>query len=108
MARAEVDHRTKCIRIIIETDRALAFLGQMRAGIKEPLQIAQDSLAVALERNDPLGPAFLRLLRLVISQPVEQARLKFFDDGQFRHRMRIWRRSRLVWPKNPLRTPSYL
>src|SRR5438552_10751840 len=89
MARAEVDHRAKRFGIILEAERALAFLRQMRAGIEEPLQIAQHSLAVALERNDPLGPAFLRLLRLVISQTVEQARLKFLNDCHLKHSMRV-------------------
>src|SRR5581483_7205850 len=85
MACAKVDHRTKRIRIVLKAERTLAFLGKMRAGPEEPLQIAQHTLAIALNRNDPLCPALLRVVRLVVGQTVEEARLKFFDDTKLRH-----------------------
>ena len=85
MARAEINDGTKGFGIIFKAEGAIAFLGQMSAGAEQPLQVAEDTLAVALKRNHSLGPALLRVLRLVIGQPVEQTRLKFFNDGKFRH-----------------------
>jgi len=67
----------------------LPFLGQVSARAEEPLQIPEHALAITLDRDYPLRPALLRVVRLVIRQSVKQTRLKFFDDGKFRHTLEI-------------------
>src|SRR5882724_9801586 len=54
MARAKIDDRFGCVRIIFDTEGLLALLWQMGAGAEKPLQIAHHTLAITLERNDSL------------------------------------------------------
>ena len=85
MANPEIDNGPTRLRKFTKVEGLPALLGQVSAGIKQPEQIPEYALPVALEGNDPLRPALLLVLRLVVCQSVEQAGLEFFDDRQFRH-----------------------
>src|SRR3954470_1276159 len=85
VAGPEVDNRAGSDRVMIDAEVVMTFLGEVSTGVKKPLQIAQDSLPVTLQRYDPLHAALLRVLRIIIRQPVEQTGLKFFDNCKFGH-----------------------
>src|SRR5262249_31168675 len=85
VARPKVNDGFQRIGKILDAEGLLSLLWQMGAGAKEPLQIAHHTLAIALEGDDPLRTTFLRIVRFIISQPIEQAGLKSFDNGKLRH-----------------------
>jgi len=60
-----------------QTEFFPALLVEVGAGVEQPLEVAEDAPAVALHGNDALVAAFLRDLRLIIGQAIQQAGLKF-------------------------------
>jgi hypothetical protein len=94
VARPKVDDRFQRVWKIFDAECLLSLLRQMRTGAEKPLQIAQHALAISLQGNNPLRTAFLRIVRFIISQPIEQAGLKSFDNGKLRHEVILLNRYR--------------
>src|SRR6516164_9055404 len=76
LTNPKIQHGAKGLFVIAEGQLPDTFIGKVPNRIEKPLQIAQDAGFVALQRYNPLCTALLSLVRLIVGETVQQARLQ--------------------------------
>jgi hypothetical protein len=90
LAHAEIENRSVSFGVLLELKGLHPFDAKVSLGIEQPFKIAQDAAPILLMRNDSLGPAFLGFVGLVISKPIQEARLETLDGSWIRHGLILW------------------